>query len=407
MCAKGCAFKTIQQGVNAAKAGDTVKVKPGTYRERVSVKGASKRYLKIIGDPKHPGKVVLEGNGSKPTTVPKNGLSINGADKVTVNGLSAQHYSGYGFFAVNVNGYLLTNLVAKSDGVYGIYAFNSVGGEMSNSVAAWNNDSGFYIGQTPPQAKPVRSIVTNVVSYGNQLGFSGTNMRYVTITKSKWFNNGIGLVPNALDSEKFAPPEDNVITDNDIFLNNFNYYKGSPWRLAPTSTGTNFPTGMGVLLFGGRRARVENNRIYGNYLVGVGGFQQALLKQKDAQELVGNVVRGNAFGNNGANPNGRDLFYDGDGKDNCFDPAGTQNNEPADNSTLTPCGADGFKGANLKAGIDPFSNPVFLTGANWSLSIDRKNPASAEASWIKGTQQPVAGRHAARDVDACARGQVT
>ena len=102
---------------------------------------------------------------------------------------------------------------------------------MANSEASWNNDSGFYIGQTPAQTKPIRSIVANVKSYGNVLGFSGTNMRYVTITKSQWFNNGIGIVPNALDSEKYAPPEDNVITDNDIFWNNFNYYAGAPFKL--------------------------------------------------------------------------------------------------------------------------------------------------------------------------------
>ena len=67
------------------------------------------------------------------------------------------------------------------------------------------------------------------------LGFSGTNMRYVTITKSKFFNNGTGIVPNALDSEKYAPPEDNVITDNDIFWNNFNYYAGAPFKVRPTA----------------------------------------------------------------------------------------------------------------------------------------------------------------------------
>ena len=39
-------------------------------------------------------------------------------------------------------------------------------------------------------------------AWGNVLGFSGTNMRYMTITKSRWFNNGAGIVPNALDSEK-------------------------------------------------------------------------------------------------------------------------------------------------------------------------------------------------------------
>ena len=128
---------------------------------------------------------------------------------------------------------------------------------MENSQASYNSDSGFYIGQTPKQTTPERSIVRNVKSFGNVLGFSGTNMRYVTITKSQWFNNGTGIVPNALDTEKYAPPEDNVITDNDIFWNNFNYYAGAPFKLKKQATVAPYPVGVGVLLFGGRRTEVS------------------------------------------------------------------------------------------------------------------------------------------------------
>ena len=287
MCKKGCKYKTIQSAVDKAKAGDTVKVKSGTYREGVTVLGASKRYLKLIGNPKDPSKVVLDGTQGKKTPR-QNGVRVDGANQVTINGFTAKHYNGNGFFVVNVSGYELNHLNATLAGVYGIYAFNSIGGVMENSQASFNNDSGFYIGQTPKQATPVRSIVRNVKSFGNVLGFSGTNMRYVTITKSQWFNNGSGIVPNALDSEKYAPPEDNVITDNDIFWNNFNYYAGAPFKLKKQATSAPYPIGVGVLLFGGRRAEVTNNRIYGNYLVGVGAIKQILLKQADAADLIGN-----------------------------------------------------------------------------------------------------------------------
>ena len=53
-------------------------------------------------------------------------------------------------------------------------------------------------------------------------------MRYVTITKSRFYNNALGIAPNALDSEKYPPAEDNVIIDNDIFWNNFNFHQGNP-----------------------------------------------------------------------------------------------------------------------------------------------------------------------------------
>ena len=189
VCKHGCKYATIQSAVNKAKAGDTVKVKSGTYREGVTVLGASKRYLKLVGNPKDPSKVVLD--GSQGNKVPRqNGVRVDGANQVTINGFTSKHYNGNGFYVVNVSGYELNHLNATLSGVYGIYAFNSLGGVMENSQASYNSDSGFYIGQTPKQTTPERSIVRNVKAFGNVLGFSGTNMRYVTITKSQWFNNG-------------------------------------------------------------------------------------------------------------------------------------------------------------------------------------------------------------------------
>jgi hypothetical protein len=376
VCKKGCKYRTIQSAVDKAKAGDTVKVKSGTYREGVSIIGSKKRYLKLVGNPKAPSKVIIDSARGKGTPR-QNCVAVRDADQVTINGFTARHYNGNGFFVLNANGYKLTHLNATLGGVYGIYAFNSIGGEMSDSQASYNNDAGFYIGQTPPQTKPKRSLVTRVRSFGNVLGFSGTNMRYVTITKSQWFNNGTGIVPNALDSEKYAPPEDNVITDNDIFWNNFNYYAGAPFKLRKSSVGVPFPVGVGVLLFGGRRTEVSANRVYGNYLAGAGALKQILLKQADAADLVGNKVHDNAFGLGGADLNGRDLVYDGSGSDNCFGPnTGVAVTLPANGSTLAPCP---FAGANA------FEGPAQLEALGWA------GDATHEANWIKHPHAPKAG----------------
>jgi hypothetical protein len=383
VCKHGCRYRTIQSAVDKARAGDKVKVKGGTYRESVRIVGSSKRYLRLVGNPADPSKVVIDSARSR--DVPReNGVFVNGADHVTIDGFTARHYNANGFYVVNVDGYKLTHLVATLGGVYGVYAFNSKGGEMSSSTASYNNDSGFYIGQTPPQSKPKRSLVTNVKAYGNVLGFSGTNMRYVTITKSQWFNNGLGIVPNALDSERYAPPEDNVITDNDIFWNNFNYYAGAPFELRKSSTGTPYPIGTGVLLFGGRRTEVTDNRIYGNYLLGVGAIQQVLLKQKDAADLIGNQVHDNQFGLNGTDLNGRDLFYDGTGSDNCVGPnAGVQSTTPADGSTFAPCP---FSGANA------FNQAAQAEAFGWALAGgSAKDPVAAEKFWIRYPHAPKSG----------------
>src|SRR3954471_6142371 len=296
VCKRGCDFKAIQKAVDKAKAGDTIRVKNGTYREAVKINGSKKRYLKLVGNKSDPSKVLLKARGSM-----QNGIFVNAANEVTVNGFMARGYKSNGFFFTNLNGYTMNHLIARQTGVYGLYAFNTVGGRMINSEAYYVNDGAFYIGQTPPQAKPVPSLVRNVSGWGSPIGFSATNMRYVTITKSRFYNNALGIVPNALDSEKYPPAEDNVIIDNDIFWNNFNFHKGKPpFTVRMTGTAALAPVGTGVLLLGGKGNRIENNRIFGNYLLGVGMVESILVtKTPEARTLANNVVRGNAFGLNG------------------------------------------------------------------------------------------------------------
>ena len=307
----------------------------GVYREAVKVNGKKKRYLRLIGNPAHPEKVVLRARGNM-----QNGIFVNAANEVTVNGFMARDYKSNGFFFTNLTGYTMNHLIARHTGVYGLYAFNTIGGRMLNSEAYYANDGAFYIGQTPPQAKPVRTIVSNVEGWGSPLGFSATNMRYVTITKSRFYNNAAGIVPNALDSEKFPPPEDNAIVDNDIFWNNFNFHQGKPpFAVRKDSTAALVPVGTGVLLLGGRGNRIENNRIHGNYLAGVAAIEGILLqKNPDAKSLERNVVRNNQFGLGGTDTNGIDLMYDGNGSDNCFSMEGVTSTFPADGSTFAGCG---------------------------------------------------------------------
>src|SRR3954469_1282970 len=58
-------FRTIQKAVDAAKAGDTVKIADGKYAESVKIVGAGKRYLRLIGNKSDPSKVVLDGTHLK------------------------------------------------------------------------------------------------------------------------------------------------------------------------------------------------------------------------------------------------------------------------------------------------------------------------------------------------------
>ncbi|RKQ87172.1 pectinesterase [Solirubrobacter pauli] len=364
-----CDFTTIQKAVDKAKAGDTIRVRNGTYREAVRITGSKKRYLKLIGNPKSPDKVLLLARGNM-----QNAVAVNQADEVTVEGFMARGYKANGFFFTNLHGYSMNHLIARQTGVYGLYAFNTIGGEILNSEAYYVNDGAFYIGQTPPQTSPVRTMVRNVKGWGSPLGFSATNMRYVTITKSKFFNNALGIAPNALDSEKFPPAEDNVIIDNDIFWNNFNFHEGTPpFPKRDSGVPALAPVGTGVILLGGRGNRIENNRIFGNYLAGVVAVESILLEKgpAEARVLRNNVISGNHWGLNGTDVNGRDVVYDGSGTNNCF--SGMTSTFPADGSTFAGCGGTNAFSADVRNAMLAWTGPGALNG------------------WVKHPHPPMSG----------------
>ena len=361
---KGC-FRTIQKAVNKASKGDTIKVSTGVYREGVKITGRKKDWLRLIGNKSKPRSVVIESKGLKGSAA-QNGVMINGSQNVEVAGFYARHYKGNGFFAVNSVSYDFNHLVAGYGGAYGLYAFNSRGGRMTDSEGFYNNDSGFYVGQTPPQAKPKRTFAKNLVAWGNVIGWSGTNMRYTTITKSVFFDNSVGIVPNALDSEKFQPAEDNVIAGNDVFWNNFLWKNGAPFAARKAATDFEYPPGVGITLLGGRRNLIQNNRVYGNWLVGIPVIKAINLSKPDNQDTIGNKVEGNQLGLGGADLNGYDLFYDGSGSDNCWvDNDLHSPNIPADNHTFATCpftGANNFDSSQDSQAIGWLADPP---GAHW------------------------------------------
>jgi hypothetical protein len=154
----------------------------------------------------------------------------------------------------------------------------------------------------------------------------------------------------------------------------------APFQLRDSSTGTLYPVGTGLLLFGGKTTKVEGNRFYGNYLVGYGAVSQFLLKPENTAFglLEKNEVRGNTFGlTGGADKNGRDLFYDGSGSGNCFENNATQSpNVPADNSTLAAC---------PKADGNTFNESARNEGLSWV------GDSTHEAFWVRVDHTPIEG----------------
>lgn len=339
VCEFGCKYKTIQEAVDESGKNATIKVKPGKYKEGVIVDGHGHDGLTIRGTAKNPKKVVLEGKNAKsPDGLAQNGIEGVDVNDLTIKNMWARNYASNGFFVrdsrssakgkSDCNDYLMKNLIASFNRAYGLYAFECVGGRMTKSTAYGHGDSAFYIGAVPVQKKPKTITLDHLNAYENVIGYSGTNSRYVDIHDSNFFNNGIGVVPNTLDSEPFEPSADGEIHDNNIFWNNFNHYLPNS-RVESTSRGLGtigdppneltiqFPTGVGITLLGSDGWKVYDNNIFGHFKWGAAAVSNPFNEGDDAISR-NNQFLNNTMGAGGTDTNAIDFFVDGSGSGNCF-----------------------------------------------------------------------------------------
>jgi hypothetical protein len=326
VCKHGCDHRTIQDAVDDSGKKATINVHPGTYREGVIVRGHRHDRLTIQGTKKNAKKVVLQGKNARVEGQPaQNGIEGDHVDGLRILNMTASNYAANGFHVHQCDGYLMKNLRASFNRAYGLFAFDCIGGRMTKSVGFGQGDSAFYVGATPFQNNPEVTKLDHLDAHENVLGYSGTNSKYVKITKGNYYNNGVGIVPNTLDSEPFEPTASSVIKNNNIFWNNFNYFLPAS-RVETVSSGLGtiegvgtiqFPTGAGVVLLGSDSWIVRNNNIFGNFKWGAAVVSDPF-NEGDEAISVNNQSVDNQMGRQGSDTNAVDFFSQGSGSGNCF-----------------------------------------------------------------------------------------
>ena len=393
VCKHGCDFRTIQNAVDATGKKATINVKPGTYKESVLVAGKKHDGLTIQGTKKNPAKVVLEGKNKF-----NNGIEGDRVDGLRILNLTVRNYTANGVFlhgegSKPCDGWLMKNLVAAFNRSYGLFAFNCIGGRMTQSVGYGHGDSAFYIGETPVQKNPKATKLDHVEAYENVLGYSGTNSKYVKITESDFYNNGTGIVPNTLDTERFEPAADGVITHNNIFWNNFNYFLPNS-RVKTVSNGiaeiegigtVQFPTGVGIVLLGADGWTVQDNQIFGNFKAGAWVVSNPLNEGDDAISR-NNVFLSNLMGRGGTDTNAVDFLNDGSGSGNCFGGNVSSTFDPGDapESNLYPnCPAPPPPASGTGTSVGDSNNFADVVGY-----ATTNPPENQECSWVKHEHPP-------------------
>jgi len=443
VCKHGCRYRTIQKAVDAAgsfmgKKGNrkvkvTVAVRPGKYVEGVVLDGTLRKKsfddLTIKGTKKDRKKVVLEGKNAKGEL----GAAQNGIEAISVDGLVlenmwARNYQSNGFFihasaegGQRCDGYRMDNLLASANRSYGLFAKYCYGGKMIDSAGYHHGDSAFYVGETPCdsktwtnhgtapppapcQKKPKWTLLKNLRSYENVLGYSGTNSKYVKIVDSAFYDNGAGIVPNTLDSEGFEPNGWNVFEDNDVFWNNYDYFlAGSKFHTVSGGLGqvggaaVNYPTGVGIVLYGGANNVVQHNNVFGNYKWGIASFSGPgeifVANEGDDAKSINNKIVENVMGREGADPNGEfDFWNDATGGGNCWGANSPGSFAPGNGKVplaeiYPPCPqtealADQVRSLDIEAGLQvnlaETSDPRTILGYATS-----NPPQNQECTWVR------------------------
>ncbi len=188
----GQTYATIQSAINAASAGDTIKVLPGTYNEAIIINKS----------------VVIQGSGYETTRI------TSATDPtITMSGgklmwFSITSTSGDG---IQCGAGLITNCVIAGCGKDGVHFQQNGTGSIKNSVTIGNSSDGVH-GGSPYASNPVGTAV-NCISYNNGgSGFHG-------LTGASYCDGSVNLNTS----------ESNMINSDPLFTS------GNDFHIPPTS----------------------------------------------------------------------------------------------------------------------------------------------------------------------------
>jgi parallel beta-helix repeat protein len=304
--------ESIQAAVNSAQPGNRILLQPGLYEQSVTI---NKPGIRLVGDPSSPAAdIILQNPGGA-----ENGITVTDeGDGVEVTGLTVRHFGENGVLLVGVDVFLLSHIIAESNGEYGLFPVRSSNGVITDCVANGHEDTGIYVGLS----ENIR--VENSTASRNVNGIEVENSSHIQVTGNETFDNTAGILVVLL-------PGLSVKTASDIVLMNNAVHDNNRPNLAQDGFEQSVPSGSGILIVGTDQTTVQNNGVTGNAFVGIGVANTGLLAEltgvpiddidpfPDGVRILSNDVSGNG----GAQPiptlpPGVDLLWDGTGEASCW-----------------------------------------------------------------------------------------
>ncbi|MER6984050.1 right-handed parallel beta-helix repeat-containing protein [Streptomyces carpinensis] len=250
--------ESIQKAVDAAKAGDTVLVLPGTYHESVKVTTAGLT-LRGMGNTTvlEPAAKAVDDCGKRGNGICVSGTKTKRLTGVTVSDLKVTGFSHAGVMALATDGLSVRRVTAEKNAVWGLAEERSQHSAYRQNTVRSSGDAGIFLANTitaeqgATDTKDTRIDGNRLQS--NRIGITVRRLRNVTVTGNDISDNCMGV---SLVGDENKPKTGALTVRGNRVVKN-NKYCAKTKRLP-------FLQGSGIVLTGVEKSDITGNVVTGN-----------------------------------------------------------------------------------------------------------------------------------------------
>jgi parallel beta-helix repeat protein len=278
------AGSSIQAAIAAAAAGTVIKIRPGTYKEKIVL---DKPGITLSGE----GDVVIENPGGKDIGI----KVLKGADGFNLSDVTVQGFTERAVEIKEINGLSLSHVTAIGNNTeeFGLFVQYCTNGTIEHCESTGHTDTGIFVGES------TNITISQNKAYANTIGIETENVSDITVDKNHLYDNSAGIL-SLLVPGKSVPQSSNItITKNQVRDNNHTNLQNDPTELEAI-----LPAGIGILILGPDNVMIADNHVTGNQYTGIAVVSTGILGPTPGIDPVPDNVKvvSNQVINNGLNP---------------------------------------------------------------------------------------------------------